>query len=212
MEKLSATHLHTLLNDNPLYVFALEDEATHEFSDMNPLFIGVGKVNATYHLTKQISAQKPGIIINLGSAGSNIHARGTIVCCTRFIQRDMDVTALGFEKYQTPFSAQTTILDYGISITDLPLGLCGSGDCFVTSQTANDFDVIDMEAFPIAWVAMKEQIPFLCLKYITDGADGEAALDWQTSVKFAAAELRATINALIRYPPEPGENVANTVL
>lgn len=55
-----------------------------------------------------------------------------------------------------------------------------------------------MEAYPIAWVAMKEKIPFLCLKYITDGADGSAALDWQRSVSMAATALKATIRSLIQ--------------
>jgi adenosylhomocysteine nucleosidase len=113
----------------------------------------------------------------------------------------MDVTALGFEKYQTPFSTQTTVLEYGISISDAPQGICGSGDCFLTDHAGDDFDVIDMEAYPIAWVAMKEQIPFLCLKYITDGADGTAAVDWQTSVQFAAAALKGVIQSIAKSTP-----------
>ena len=38
-----------LLNKNPLYVFALESEASDKFVNESPLFIGVGKVNAAYH-------------------------------------------------------------------------------------------------------------------------------------------------------------------
>ena len=33
---------------------------------------------------------------------------------------------------------------------------------------------------------MKENIPFLCLKYISDGADGNAAEDWTVQVHKAA--------------------------
>lgn len=184
---------------NPLYVFALESEATHEFEHHNPLFVGIGKMNAMYHLMKKIAQNRPSIIINLGSAGSNTHNRGEVVCCTRFIQRDMDVTALGFEKYKTPFSAHEPILCCGLKIDGLQEGTCGTGDSFVTGHDTADYDVIDMEAYPLAWIAMQEQIPFLCLKYISDGADGAAAEDWQQSVKHAAAALK---NAMSRIPAE----------
>jgi adenosylhomocysteine nucleosidase len=186
-------NIQSLLHNDPLFVFALEEEASDKFTEYNPVFIGVGKINATYHLTRAILQRKPGIIINLGSAGSNLHPRGAIVCCTRFVQRDMDVTALGFEIYQTPFSKEPKILEYGLKPTALLEGICGSGDCFITDHLSTDYDVIDMEAYPIAWVAKKENIPFLCLKYITDGADGSAALEWTTAVKQAAAALKTAI-------------------
>ena len=187
-----------LLSDNPMFVFALKEEAGDEFTGYDSVFVGVGKVNATYHLSKAIFERKPGLIVNLGSAGSHKHPRGSIVCCTRFLQRDMDVTALGFDKYQTPFCEYSPLLQYGICVEGIPEGICGTGDNFLTTHAINDFDVIDMEAYPIAWVAMKEKIPFLCLKYITDGADGGAALDWQRSVSMAATALKATIRSLIK--------------
>lgn len=178
---------------NPLYVFALESEATHEFSDVKPLFVGIGKLNAMYNLMKRIHTNKPSVIINLGSAGSTYHKRGEVVCCTHFVQRDMDVTALGFEKYQTPFSVHQPVLEYGIKIEGLPHGICGTGDSFVMNHNTEDYNVIDMEAYSIALIAKQEEIPFLCLKYISDGADGTAATDWQEMVKMAGTALKKAI-------------------
>lgn len=43
----------------PLFVFALESEAGREFDQFNTLFVGVGKVNATYHLLKKINGERP---------------------------------------------------------------------------------------------------------------------------------------------------------
>jgi adenosylhomocysteine nucleosidase len=43
-----------------------------------------------------------------------------------------------------------------------------------------------MEAYPLALIAMKERIPFLCLKYISDDAGSEAADDWTVQVHLAA--------------------------
>lgn len=176
-----------------LFVFALESEAAGEFDDCNKLICGIGKVNAAYELSKAIQKARPEIIINLGSAGSNVFERGDIICCTKFIQRDMDVHGLGYELYETPFSSGPIILQYGLAIEGLPLGICGTGDNFEMSHAATVYDVVDMESFALAHVAKKENIPFLCLKYISDGADGGAAEDWTVQVHKAAEALRKVL-------------------
>lgn len=185
-----------LLQQNPLYVFALQIEAATEFTDVDTVFTGVGKLHSAFNLMKRIHQKKPGLIINLGSAGSNTFSRGEVVCCTRFVQRDMDVTALGFEKYQTPFSDEPVILDYGYQLSSLPQGTCGSGDTFEVDHRVTQYDVIDMEAYTLAWLAKQEQIPFLCLKYISDGADGKAAEHWQVAVQHAAHALKKVISSI----------------
>ena len=111
------------LYSNILLVFALESEAGKEFESFNKLFVGVGKIKATYHLVKAIQKSKPDLIINLGTAGSTVFDRGTIVNCNRFIQRDMDVRALGFKKFETPFSDEPILLEYGIKTSHLPNGI-----------------------------------------------------------------------------------------
>jgi adenosylhomocysteine nucleosidase len=45
-------------------------------------------------------------------------------------------------------------------------------------------------------VCLREEVPFLCLKYITDGADGKAAADWTTSLDKAAHKLKTTMDQL----------------
>lgn len=182
-----------VLLDSALYVFALQIEASTEFTHTDALFTGVGKLHTSYTLLKRIAGKKPPMIINLGSAGSNTYSRGEVVCCTKFIQRDMDVTALGFEKYQTPFSTDPVVLEHGFSLAHLPQGTCGSGDSFEVDHRVTQYDVIDMEAYSIAWIAKQENIPFLCLKYISDGADGKAAEDWQEAVRHAAQALKTAL-------------------
>ncbi|HTM91920.1 MAG TPA: hypothetical protein VL095_05850 [Flavisolibacter sp.] len=179
-----------LSNNDTLFVFALDSEAAEEFHHVNKLIVGIGKVNAAYELTKAIYHHKPKLILNLGSAGSNTFKRGEVVCCTKFIQRDMDVRGLGFELYQTPLSNIPPVLNYGIKIKGLPEGICGTGDNFETAHFSSDYNVIDMEAYSFAFIAMKEQIPFLCLKYISDGADGMAAEDWNVQVHNAAVAFK----------------------
>jgi adenosylhomocysteine nucleosidase len=179
-----------LSGDRSLFVFALPSEAAGEFDEVNKILVGIGKVNAAYELTKAIATHRPQLIINLGSAGSNQFKRGEVVCCTKFIQRDMDVRGLGFQQYETPLSDIPTVLHYGVKIAGLPEGICGTGDSFEMNHSVNDYNVIDMESYALALVAWREQIPFLCLKYISDGADGSAADDWSVQVHNAAVAFR----------------------
>ncbi|MDP9957642.1 adenosylhomocysteine nucleosidase [Epilithonimonas hungarica] len=182
--------------NNILLVFALESEAGKEFENYNKVFVGIGKVKATYNLTKAIQKTDPDLIINFGTAGSTIFDRGSVVNCSRFIQRDMDVRALGFQKFETPFSNEPILLEYGLIIEHLPNGICGSGDQFEMEHINPEYNVIDMEAFALAKVAEYEKIDFLCLKYISDGADGNAADDWTQEVKKASIALRKELDDL----------------
>ena len=186
----------TFMLKDSLLVFALPSEAADEFEEYDKLIVGVGKLNATYELTKRLVTKKPQLIINLGSAGSNVFNKGDVVCCTKFIQRDMDVRGLGFQLYETPFSGISPLLDYGLKIPGLPEAVCGSGDSFEMDHATVDYNVIDMEAYPLALVAMKEKIPFLCLKYISDGADGAAAEDWSVEVHNAARAFKNLFSSM----------------
>jgi adenosylhomocysteine nucleosidase len=170
-----------------LFSFALESEAAAVFVGQNTLITGIGKVNAAYELTKAIQNKKPSLIVNLGSAGSNSFQKGDVICCTKFVQRDMDVRGLGFEQYETPLSNLPVVLNYGLEMDNLQIGICGTGDSFEMGHATKIYDVVDMEAYALAMIAMKENIPFLCLKYISDGADDNAADDWVIQVHKAAA-------------------------
>lgn len=169
-----------------LFVFALDSEAGKIFNDKNKLITGIGKVNAAIELTKEINRKKPKLIVNLGSAGSKSFRKGDVVCCKKFIQRDMDVRGLGFHLYETPLSGIPPVLEYGLKINNLPEGICGTGDSFEMNHSEAVYDIVDMEAYPLALIAMKEEIPFLCLKYISDDADSDAADDWTVQVHLAS--------------------------
>jgi adenosylhomocysteine nucleosidase len=182
-----------MTTQKPLLVFAMQEESQDVFSDYDLLHTGIGKINAAYGLTRTLYQARPSLVINMGTAGSRKHAGGTIVNPASFVQRDMDVTALGFEKFQTPFSDDPVHIEYGLRIDGLPGGVCGSGDSFDASEGAAAFDVVDMEAYALALICQREDIPFLCLKYVSDGADGEAAMDWQTALHVTAEKLREAL-------------------
>lgn len=181
----------------PLLAFAMKEESQDVFDDYALLHTGIGKVNASYSLMKHIVEQrKPSLVINMGTAGSRKHKGGSIINCTSFIQRDMDVTALGIPLYQTPFSHDPVEVRYGKRIESLPEGLCGTGDNFDVSDHASNFDVVEMEAYALALICQREAIPFLCLKYVSDGADGEGAGDWNAALHRTAEALRKVLDSI----------------
>lgn len=179
---ITINEYNTYSLEDTLFVFALESEAGTAFNGTHKLITGIGKVNAAFELTKAIHRRKPKLIVNLGSAGSRHFRKGEVVCCTRFVQRDMDVRGLGYALYETPLSGIPPLLAHGFGLNGLPEGICGTGDSFEMNHAAAEYTVVDMEAYPLALIAMKENIPFLCLKYISDGADGAAAEDWTVQV------------------------------
>ncbi|RMZ60152.1 nucleosidase [Chryseobacterium nematophagum] len=176
--------------EDTLFVFALDSEAGKVFENHNTLITGIGKVNAAIELSRKIHLNKPKLLVNLGSAGSKNFNKGEVVCCTQFIQRDMDVRGLGFNLYETPLSGIPPILKYGLKKEGLKEGVCGSGDSFEMNHSETDYNVVDMEAYPLALIAMKEKIPFLCLKYISDDAGSDAADDWSVQVHLASEAFR----------------------
>jgi len=194
-----------MAHEPPLVVMALELEAQGLFASagIEVLYTGIGKVNAAHGLTRalmqlrQAGAALPRVI-NFGTAGSHTFATGSLVACTSFVQRDMDVTALGFAQGTTPFDALPAMLGFPVTLPHLPHGICSSGDSFETRGPVLARDVLDMEGYALAKVCTLENVSFTCVKYITDGADHAAAGDWHANLPKAAAEFLAVYRTLER--------------
>jgi adenosylhomocysteine nucleosidase len=191
---------------NPvLVVMALELEAQGLFEahGADVLFTGVGKVNAAYQLTRRLAQERARgeqpLVVNLGTAGSRRFNAGSVVACRRFVQRDMDVTGLGFALGHTPFEQTVPAeLEFPEVFGELPHATCGTGDRFEAHSEALFWDVIDMEAYALAKVCFLESVPFACAKFITDGADGNAGSDWQSNLPIAAREFVRLYEGLLR--------------
>ena len=160
------------------------------------IYTDVGKINATYSLLKSIHSyeelygQYYDLVINYGTAASKVHSG--LVDCTKFIQRDMDVTALGFKIGETPYerSSDSSMIDF--SHIKNPIGknlCCYTGDSFATDLTPYD-DVVDMEAYALAKTCWKEGIDFLSYNYISD--DGNAD-DWEKNCSKGAEEFKKVL-------------------
>jgi adenosylhomocysteine nucleosidase len=178
-----------------LVVIALRAESSGVFeaAGIPVLYCGIGKVNAAMALTRELtryacSGQQMPLVMNFGSAGSRSFAAGALVACHEFVQRDMDVSGLGYALGVTPYDEAPSCLTLEPVFEDLPSGVCGSGDSFATADVGVKCAVIDMEAYALAKVCWRENAKFACVKYITDGANHVAADDWQRNVHKAAEE------------------------
>ena len=137
-----------------LIVMALEVEAQGLFASgaVPVLYTGLGKVNAAMSLMRRLieyraAGQPPPLVLNFGTAGSRRFATGTLVACQRFVQRDMDVSALGFPLGQTPFEALPAQLEFPVVVRRRADGLVRERRLFQKTGVAKlHCDVIDMEA------------------------------------------------------------------
>ena len=188
------------LEKKTLIVCALEIETQGQLEDYDVLYTGVGKVNATMALTKKFGKYGTYIpydlVINYGTAGSRELPIGELVDCTKFVQRDMNTTGLGFIKGQTPFEKNIPIiLDYD-HVQNNPIRKklrCGTGDNFVQTNEDTYSDVFDMEAYSLAKVCYVYNIDFISFKYITDNANEHSVGDWKQNLADGVVDFQKKV-------------------
>ncbi|MEO6599935.1 MAG: 5'-nucleosidase [Polyangiaceae bacterium] len=191
-----------------MIALALEGQGLFDRADIDVLYTGLGKVNAALCLARKLATLRaqgtlPPLVVNFGTAGSRTFATGSVVACREFVQRDMDVTGLGFALGETPFETVPAKLSFPSVFSGLAEGVCGTGDRFETGLAGLACDVIDMEAYALAKACLAENLPFACAKFISDGADESAANDWQASLPTAAAAFMALYRSLQGSVPAP---------
>jgi adenosylhomocysteine nucleosidase len=182
---------------------AAEGAGRFEAEGIPVLYTGVGKVNAAVALTSALARYREAgralpLVANFGTAGSARIAPRTLVACRRFVDRDMDVGALGFAPGVTPFDPLPPMLEFGPRFPSLPDAVCGSGDSFATRAHDDACDVVDMEAYALAKACRLAGAEFACAKFVSDAADAEAARHWQENVAGAAGEFVRLYRGLVR--------------
>ena len=189
-----------MIKKKTLIVCALEVETQGELNDYDVLYTGVGKVNAAIRLQQRFGKYGSHIpydkVINYGTAGSRKIKKKTLVDCTKFVQRDMDVTGLGFMRGETPFDQNPPVIIQQQNIEFNPIGrnaTCGTGDNFVEDKTNYYGEVVDMEAYALAKVCYLYDVPFISFKYITDGADEQAHEDWEANLADGIVEFKKKV-------------------
>ncbi len=177
-----------------LIVSAIKEEVESLSDDCEVTLTGVGKINAvitlqTALLSLQLHNKLPQVVVNYGTAGkaSDRVEVGKMYEIGKFLQRDMSACQLNVEKYQTPFEENTFIENNRGGL------ICGTGDNFWTPDGTDDFDVVDMEAYALAVVCQRMNIPFRCFKYISDSGDIN---EWRKNVSEGAKTFESTMKKL----------------
>lgn len=173
-------------------IMALPNESKGLFEEagIDVHYSGIGKVNAAFKAFEVIQNTGCKTLINLGSAGSSYFDAHALIEVTQFVQRDMDVSPLGFPVGLTPMDDDHPAeIDLDSFFADLPKGTCGTGDSFEVGQPKVPCDLVDMEGYAIAKVCKKLGVRFISVKYITDGANDTAHLDWEENLLLGAQKL-----------------------
>lgn len=166
-----------------------ESHGLFEAAGFHVHYTGIGKVNAAMAATDVIHKTKCKVIINLGTSGSSRFKTHDLVEVSSFVQRDMDITPLGFKVGETPYDPIPGAIQLIPYFPELPTGVCGTGDSFETGAPKVPCDLVDMEGYALAKVCRKMGVQLISLKYITDGADDQAHKDWEANLIAGAHRL-----------------------
>jgi adenosylhomocysteine nucleosidase len=145
---------------------------------------GIGKVNATVAIMETIHKYNPTKIINYGTAGSLTPNFGPgLYSIAKVAQRDLDIRALGLQLGQASNNDPVWYLLDKVKTTPS----LTSGDQFVDTIPEMESDLVDMEAAAYAKVCYDRQIKLDVYKFVSDNADGEAAVNWAANCHKGAA-------------------------
>lgn len=176
---------------------ANESKGLFEAEGIEVHYSGIGKVNAAFKAFEVIQKTGCKTLLNLGTAGSSYFDAHALVEVTTFVQRDMDVSPLGFAVGVTPLDN-----DYPAAIELAPYfehlvqGTCGTGDSFETGLPKVPCNLVDMEGYALAKVCKKLGVRLVSVKYITDGANDTAHLDWEDNLLLGAQKLLSLYQSL----------------
>ena len=167
-----------------------ESKGLFEAEGITVHYSGIGKVNAAFKAYEVILKTGCKTLLNLGTAGSSVFDAHSLVEVTQFVQRDMDVSPLGFAVGTTPMDAEFPAeIELDPFFSHLANGTCGTGDSFETGVPKVPCNLVDMEGYAIAKVCKKLGVRLVSVKYITDGANDTAHLDWEENLLLGAQKL-----------------------
>ena len=187
-----------------LYVMAAEPEFGPELRKrITPLMTGIGPVEATMILTQELARREadntlPDYVVSLGSAGSPSLNQTEIFQVETAYYRDMDASALGFEKGLTPYLDVPIHLPLKCPLS-LPKATLGTGASVVSSDAYDtiDADMVDMETFALKRVCMRFGVELIGLRGISDGKEElKQVSDWTQYLEIIDGKLAQAVDEL----------------
>ena len=167
---------------------------------------GGGKVNAALCVQCLCDLFAVTHILNTGIAGalSDQLRIGDLLISTDAVQHDVDVTTFGYAPGQVPGQAESFVADESLATLaqQASRGRVVSGDQFISSREVKERlvsefhgDCAEMEGAAIAQGAVRNGLPFVVIRAISDQADDSAHVDYPT---FEAAAADHCAKAVLR--------------
>ncbi len=183
---------------------------------------GIGKVNAAICTQILIDRYAPAALLFSGVAGGllpNMNV-GDIVVASHLIQWDVDLTAFGRRHGEIPgvgrqLEADPALVRQAASAFDrafegtgqnpsLMIGTVVSADRFIEDPAKlrwlqREFSALatEMEGAAIAHTCRVNEVPFVVVRAVSDGAGDSAGKDFQANLSLAAKNCSALLERLI---------------
>jgi adenosylhomocysteine nucleosidase len=185
-----------------LYVMAAPAEyGPHLQARISPVITGIGPVEAAIGTTRalaQCGSDLPQLVVSLGSAGSRRLEQCVLYQASSVSYRDMDASALGFAKGQTPLLDLPAIVPLPI-ISGLPSATLSTGANVVSGAAYDSIaaDMVDMETFAVLRACQGYGVKMLALRGISDGvAELGQISDWTQYLHIIDEKLAAAIDLI----------------
>ena len=183
---------------------AEQEYGKHLQRRFEPLFTGVGPVEAGTRLSGELAGrdargQLPELVVSLGSAGSNTLEQCGVYQAVSVSYRDMDASALGFEKGQTPFLDIPVTLPLRHRVPGIAEARLSSGAAVISGEAYDhiDADMVDMETFAHVRACQQFDVPLIGLRGISDGKEALNHVDdWLEYLHIIDKKLSDAVDAL----------------
>jgi adenosylhomocysteine nucleosidase len=189
---------------NILFVMATEHEyGPHLKRLIRPLITGVGPVEAAAAVAMALAATnpRPDLVFSLGSAGSRTLEHAAVYQLASVAYRDMDASAIGFAKGETPFLGHPAVIRIGHRLRDIPAATISTGGAVISGAGYDEVDaeMVDMESYAVLRAAHRFDVPMIGLRGISDGRSELRRLhDWTEYLHVIEEKLARAIEGFRR--------------
>ncbi|GAB1380167.1 5'-methylthioadenosine/S-adenosylhomocysteine nucleosidase [Pararhodobacter aggregans] len=197
--------LTRLSGHDVLFVMAARAEfGPHLQARITPLITGVGPVEAaigTATALARLSAAGtlPDLVVSLGSAGSARLAHCGLYQASAVAWRDIDASALGFEKGTVPFLDLPKVLPLPLRLPGIEEATLSTGGNIVSGAAYDGIaeDMVDMETYAVQRACMQAGLPLIALRGISDGQSDLTGLnDWTGYLHIIDEKLAGAVDIL----------------
>ncbi len=188
-----------------LFVMAVDAEyGPHLKARITPLMTGIGPVEAAVSVASALAELKaeghrPDLVVCLGSAGSATLEHCGVYQISSVSYRDMDASALGFEKGCTPLLDLPAVVALPCRIPGVPEARLSTGANVVSGEAYGlvDADLVEMETFAVLRACQRHGIPLIGLRGISDGkAELSGLHDWTEYLHIIDEKLADAVDHL----------------